>query len=176
MTLSQDGIVIVLFFSLLPTFPWALWVQQLEIKPSQFTVIHYYHQQGRRETNMGPGPAQIWRNSGLVKSKIGGEKAALWSEKWCDLQKKKVFTEILTIFPAEIRWSAKDIRLFTCNYDGPFTSQCHLDGPLLELMGPEVILPLPPSRRPWLSVAWPGGERGNLEPPLGWKVCKIARF
>ena len=36
--------------------------------------------QGRREPNVGPGPAQICRISGFVKSKIDGENAAVWSE------------------------------------------------------------------------------------------------
>ena len=66
-------------------------------------------------------------------------------------QKKKVFSEISSLYPAEIK-------LFACDFDGPFTSQCHLDGPPLELMGPlkfmgpEVIVPpCPPSRRPCSS-------------------------
>ena len=93
--------------------------------------------QERREPNEAPGPAPTWRNSGSVKFKIDGEDAAVWSENWCDLQKKtkkrvftgistvfsgknqviskkkkkrKVFTETLTIFPA-----------FTWDFDGPFT-------------------------------------------------------
>ena len=44
---------------------------------------------GRREPNVGPGPAQIWRISGFVNSKMDGENATVWSEKWCDLKKKK---------------------------------------------------------------------------------------
>ena len=52
--------------------------------------------QGRREPNVGQGPAQICRISGFVKPKIYGKNAAVWSEKRCDLKKKKkkVFTEI----------------------------------------------------------------------------------
>ena len=34
--------------------------------------------------------------------------------------KKKVFSAIATVFPAEIK-------LFACDFHGPFTSQCHLD-------------------------------------------------
>ena len=65
--------------------------------------------QGRREPNVGPGLAQIWRISGFVNSKTDGENPALLSELWCDLQKKnnKVFTKILAVFPVEIRWSTK---------------------------------------------------------------------
>ena len=64
-----------------------------------------------------------------------------------------VSTEILTVFPAKFRWSAKDIKLFTWDFDRPFTSQCHLDGPPLELMGPGVIVPpASPSRWPWTMV------------------------
>ena len=44
-------------------------------------------------------------------------------------KKKKVFSEISSLYPAEIKLFARD-------FDGPFTSQCHLDGPPLELMGP----------------------------------------
>ena len=43
---------------------------------------------GRREPNVSPGPAQIWRISGFVKSKTDGQNAAVWFEIWCDLQKK----------------------------------------------------------------------------------------
>ena len=45
--------------------------------------------QGRRGPNVGPGPAQIWRISGLVKSQTDGENAAVWSKMWCDLKKKR---------------------------------------------------------------------------------------
>ena len=58
--------------------------------------------QGRREPNVGPGPAQIWRISGFVNSKTDGENAAVLSELGCDLQKKKRSTEI--------RWSPKKKR------------------------------------------------------------------
>ena len=37
---------------------------------------------------MGPGLAQRWRIYDFVKSKIDGENALIWSEKWCDLKKK----------------------------------------------------------------------------------------
>ena len=40
---------------------------------------------GRREPNVGPGPAQICRISGSVKPKIYGKNVA----KRCDLKKKK---------------------------------------------------------------------------------------
>ena len=46
--------------------------------------------------------------------------------------KKKVFSEIATVFPAEIK-------LFACNFDGPFISQCHLDS-----WAPGSLSPLPP--------------------------------
>ena len=94
---------------------------------------------------MGPGPAQIWRISGFVNSKTDGENAAGLSELWCDLQKKKVFTENLTVFLVEIRWSPKK-KVFTenlavfpveiwCHQKKKFfkphmlISQGHLDGP-----------------------------------------------
>ena len=34
-----------------------------------------------RGPKVGSGPAQIWRISGFVKSKIDGENAVVWSEK-----------------------------------------------------------------------------------------------
>ena len=112
-----------------------------------------YHWQGRREPNVGPGPAQMWRNCGFVKSKTDGENAADG--------KKKVFSEISTVFQAKIK-------LFACDFDGPFTSQCHLDGPPLELMGPlmgplkslgsGVIVPPAP-----LSEALTTGPFSNLQ-------------
>ena len=46
------------------------------------------HSQGRQESNVGPGPAQIWWISGFVNYKTDGEMPQL-SELWCDLQKKK---------------------------------------------------------------------------------------
>ena len=109
----------------------------------------------------------MWRNCGFVRSKIDGENAAVWSEKWCDLKKKrsfpkfqrffqpkssdlknkKVFSKISTVFPVEIK-------LLSCDFN-----QCHLDGPPLELMsplnsmGPRVIVPpAPPLVGPALSV------------------------
>ena len=52
-------------------------------------------------------------------------------------KKEKVFSEISTVFPAEIK-------LFACDFDGPITSQCHLDGPP-KLHGPRGHCPpLPP--------------------------------
>ena len=44
--------------------------------------------QGRREPNVGPGPAQMWRNSGFVNSETDGDNAAVLSKLWCDLKKK----------------------------------------------------------------------------------------
>ena len=35
------------------------------------------------------------------------------------LKKKKVFSEISTVFPAEIKCSPKEITLFTRDFDGP---------------------------------------------------------
>ena len=50
---------------------------------------------GPPRAKRGQGPAQICRISGFVKPKIYGKNAAVWSEKRCDLKKKKkVFTEI----------------------------------------------------------------------------------
>ena len=102
--------------------------------------------QERREPNVGPGPAQIWRISGFVYSKTDGKTAAFLSELWCDLKKKvfpeiltveirwspkkikkKVFTEILTVFSVEIRWSPKKKKVFRPHL---LISQCYFDGPL----------------------------------------------
>ena len=58
--------------------------------------------QWRRGPKMGPGRAQICRNSGFVKSKIDGENATVWSEKRCDL-KKKGLTKNFNAFPVESR-------------------------------------------------------------------------
>ena len=81
--------------------------------------------QGRREPNVGPGPAQIWRISGFVNSKTDGENAAVLSELLFDLQKKKkVFRPHMLI------------------------SQCHFDGPLSNPWAPGSLYPLPPSRWP----------------------------
>ena len=43
-------------------------------------VLSWWHSQGRREPNVGPGPAQILRISGFVNSKTDGENAAVLSE------------------------------------------------------------------------------------------------
>ena len=66
---------------------------------SQLSVLNT-EQQWRWGSKVGPGPSQIWRISGFVKSKTDGENGAVWSEKRGDLhRKKKVFTEIQTVFP-----------------------------------------------------------------------------
>ena len=63
--------------------------------------------QGRREPNVGPGPAEIWRISGFVNSKTDGENARYMNSNGFSGQnrviskKKKVFSEILTVFPIE---------------------------------------------------------------------------
>ena len=66
---------------------------------------------GGAGTKSGPGPAQIRRISGFVKSKIDGENAVVWSKDDVISKKKKVFRLHMLIF------------------------QCHFDGPPLELMG-----------------------------------------
>ena len=53
------------------------------------------------------------------------------------ISKKKVFSEISSLYPAKIK-------LFACDFDRPFTSQCLLDGSPLEFMGPRVIVPPAP--------------------------------
>ena len=109
------------------------------------------------------GPSQIGWAPGFVKSKTDGENAAVWSQIRCDpKKKKKVFTKISTVFPSNMstcRDPANDI-VYPCDFDGPFITQCNLDGSPLELMGPlntmgpEVIDPLCPlSRRPCLQAA-----------------------
>ena len=45
--------------------------------------------QGRRESNVGPRPAQIWRISGFVNCKTDEDSASVLSKLWCDLQQKK---------------------------------------------------------------------------------------
>ena len=95
--------------------------------------------QGRREPNVVAGLAQICRNSGSVKSKIDlnfYQKQRFFWPKLGDPPQKKVFTEISTVFLAEMRRSPKKIILLTCDFDELFISQCHLDGPPLEFMGP----------------------------------------
>ena len=66
--------------------------------------------QCHRGPKVGPGPTQICRISGFVKSNIDGENAVVWSEKRCDL-KKKVFTEMLTDFPVKKKKKSSG---FTC--------------------------------------------------------------
>ena len=44
--------------------------------------------QVRQKPNVGPGPAQMSRNSGFVNSKTDGDNAAVLSKLWCDLKKK----------------------------------------------------------------------------------------
>ena len=103
-------------------------------------LLHYV--QWRWGPKVGPRRAQIWRNSGFVESKIDGENAAVWSEKWCDLQtkRKKAFTKNLTVFPVEIRWSPKK-KVFDLHM---LIFQCHFDGPPLDLMDP-LLGPLKPT-------------------------------
>ena len=57
---------------------------------------------------------------------------------WSPKKTKKVFTKILTVFPVEIRCSPKKKKkkkkkVFRLHM---LISQCHFDGPPLELMGP----------------------------------------
>ena len=97
---------------------------------------------------MGPGPVQIWRISGQF-----GPKNDVISKKK-KKKKKKVFTEILTVFPVEIRCSPKKKKCSGFSYW--FLSVMSM-GPLkptafLKPMGPGVILPpAPPLGGPeWL--------------------------
>ena len=56
-----------------------LFVKILNDWNTAFLVISHwfyrFHSQGRREPNVGPGPAQILRISGFVNSKTDGENA-----------------------------------------------------------------------------------------------------
>ena len=134
--------------------------------------------QGCREPNVGPGPAQIWRISRFVNSKTEWENGAVLSELWCDLQ-KKVFTEIQTVFPVEIRWIPKKKGLQASHADfsvsfrwAPLELMDHLLGLLkptaflkpmvpLKSMGPGVIIhPCSPSWRPW--------PRSEFSAPEAW--------
>ena len=108
--------------------------------PIQLKTRHW-DSQGRREPNVGPGPAQICQISGFVKSKIYEKKAAVWSEKRCDLKKKKVFTEIETVFPAKLRRSPKK-KVFTVTKTNDLPEA---NGPPKH-HGPRVIVPPAPPR------------------------------
>ena len=110
-------------------------------------LSHSSNMQGRREPNVGPTPAQMWRNCGFVKSKTDGENAVVWSEKWCDLKKKKNST----VFPAEIKWSPKQNKTVYMRLRWAFHFSMSFGWAPLELMGPGVIVPPSPlpSRRPW---------------------------
>ena len=63
--------------------------------------------QGRREPNLGLGPAQILRISVFVNSKTDGKNAAVLSEFRCDLKKKKkkIFGVPRTDFFVSFRWA-----------------------------------------------------------------------
>ena len=86
---------------------------------------------------------------------------------WSPKKTKKVFTEILTVFPVEIRCSKKK-KVFRLHI---LISQCLVDGPPLEHMGPlsstwarwsrrpswspwapGSFSPCPPSRRLWMAI------------------------
>ena len=133
--------------------------------------------QGRRDPNVGPGPTQIWRSSGFVKSKIDKENAAVWSEKWCDLQKKKVFTEILTVFLAEIKWSQKkrSSPKFWRFFRWAFHFSMYFQWALSRAYGPPKLHgprdhcpPLPPYR-------WPCVYRSRIQTVTFHFSCKITR-
>ena len=144
--------------------PSKYWVDSKPVRIIRFVCQFGFRIQCRRGPKVGPAPAQIWRISGFVKSKTDGENAAVWSEKWCDLQKKKVFTEIQTVFPVEIRWSPKKKKGLQTSHAGLSVSfqwsPLELMGPLkqtvfmpLKSMGPlslsgVIVSPCPPSRRP----------------------------
>ena len=121
--------------------------------------------QGRREPNVGPGPAQICRISGFVKPKIYEKNAAVWSEKRCDLQNKKKglhrnlngFSGQIQVISKKKRSSPEFKRFFRPNSGDLQKKRSSLSlkpttflkpmGPL-NTMSPGVIVPpCPPSRR-----------------------------
>ena len=127
---------------------------------SQLSVLNT-EQQWRWGSKVGPGPSQIWRISGFVKSKTDGENGAVWSEKRGDLQRKK---KGLHRNSNGFSGSPKKKKVFRLHM---LISQCHFDGPPLELMGP-----LLGSLKPTASLKSMGplmGPRGHFPPcpPLG---------
>ena len=115
--------------------------------------------QGRREPNVGPGPVQIWRISSFVNSKTA-EKMPQFCPNYDVISKKRVFTEILMVFPVEIRWSSKKrgVSGLTCWFlsiisMGPSRAR----GPSAGPAGPWV------SKSPWA----PGSLYPTAPPPLG---------
>ena len=80
------------------------------------------------------------RKQVISKKEVFSKIYRFFRPKTRDLQKKKVLSEITTVLPAEIKGSPKQIKLFARDFDGPFTSQCHLDGPP-KLHGPRVHCP-----------------------------------
>ena len=88
------------------------------------------------------GPPQIGWAPGFVisKKKRSSPKFRLFFRpKSSDLQKKRSSPKFRMFPPPK--------KVDPCDFEGPFVTQCNLDGPSLELMGPGVIVP--PSRRPW---------------------------
>ena len=63
--------------------------------------------QRRREPNVGPGPAQIWRISGFVNSKTDGENAAFCPNYDVISEKIRSSPKFWRFFPVAIWWSQK---------------------------------------------------------------------
>ena len=60
---------------------------------------------GGAGTKSGPGPAQIRRISGFVKSKIDGENAVVWSKDDVISKKKKGLQASHADFSVSFRWA-----------------------------------------------------------------------
>ena len=109
--------------------------------------------------------------SGPVATSNVTDFRSVWSEKWCDLQKKteKVFTQILIVFPVKTRYSQKKkkekkrslgfTRWFLSVISmGPLSSSWALcwarwgRRPSWSPWAPGSLSPLPLSRRPWMAM------------------------
>ena len=146
---ANDTLLIVAFF-VCKNFKWLAFYLSRDI----LLVLSWWHSQGRTEPNVGPGPAQIWWISGFVNSKTDRENAAVLSELWCNLKKKKALTEILMVFPVEIWWSQKKKFLgLTCWFFSVISM-----GPLLSTLKPTAFLK-PMGRSPKVH-----GPRGHCAP------------
>ena len=107
--------------------------------PSSNTLIHVICcKQGRREQNVGRG-----------QLKYNGFPVVELQNRRRKCRFKKVFTKILTVLPAEMRWSPKKKKGHRASHADFIVS---FEWALLKLMGPGVIVPLPPSWWPWLQA------------------------
>ena len=114
-----------------------------------------------KQTEKMPLQKSFYRNSNVFQAEIKWfwKKRSLFpktkkqtKKKGFHLQKKKVFTEILTIFPAEIKWTPKKKKQKKKKVIKPHMpiSYCHLSGPFWNPWAPKSpwapgsLFPLPP--------------------------------